>query len=440
MVTSLSTYSNRLYDHFQRERTAFGRSALAVVSTGVFFVLVFQPYLATLAGLVDLDRELTAQARQIEIVQNNIRAATNGIQRASDYMGDASAYQALYEDAESWVDNLDDIQLRYDRQARNLEALRSALNTEDQAAWQPGKVPARHVAEALTQARPEIMSAYKSGSDCFFRLGDDWLRCLVAEKLRPIRQRLERVLYDRTDSNEYTSRLKLQIRENQEKYTDGMTAAIAQAEIADWVRTYLEEEKAIIRRWYEDLARERSQLMSEQEQQQSLLTRNEEERAKLEQRKKEIGESGKLNTPVGTLPLAFLDLLTLLPLILLISGNMLLRSQARLFELRHEFQLNGPDDETESDALRLTLPIWLDAPRGYASGLLVMVLLLVPAIAALVGVGQLMTNPGLKISPLLQNITIVGSVIAASLYAVQYINLYRAWLNGRKMETREPGS
>lgn len=435
----MSTYSNRLYDHFQRERTAYGRSALAVISTGVFFVLVFQPYFATLAGLFDLDRELTKQAKQIEIVQNNIRAATNGIQRASDHMGDASAYQALYEDAESWVDNLDDIQLKYDRQGRKLAALRSALNAEDQAAWKRGKTPANHIIEKLTQARPEIMRTYKRGSDCFFRLDEDWLRCLVAEKLRPVRQRLERVLYDRTDSHEYTKRLKLQIRENQDKYTDGLADAIARAEIADWVRTYLEGEKSIIRHWYEDLAQERSRLMMAQKQQQSLLTQNEEQLVKLEQRNKEIRESGKLNTPVGALPLAFLDLLTLLPLILLISGNMLLRSQSRLFELRHKFQLNGPADETEYDALRLTLPIWLDASRGYSAGLLVLALLLVPAIAALFGVGQLMTSPGLKINPFLQNITIAGSVIAASIYAVQYINLCRAWLHGGTGETRGSG-
>jgi hypothetical protein len=92
-----------------------------------------------------------------------------------------------------------------------------------------------------------------------------------------------------------------------------------------------------------------------------------------------------------------------------------------------KFELSAPDDEAVNDALRLTMPIWLDSLRGNSIGLPVLALLLVPAIAALFGIGQLMTNPGLKISPFLQNLTIAGSLIAAILFAVQYINLCRVW-------------
>jgi hypothetical protein len=430
----MSTYSNRLYDHFQRERTAFGRWVLAIVSAGIFFILVFQPYLGTLAELFDLDSKLAQQISQIKTAQTDIKAATGGISRASEYMGDASAYQALYDDADSWVNSLDDIHLKYDRQSRRLEVLRNALDAGDQAVWQRGKVPPDRIIKKLKQHHPEIMDSYRRDQDCFFRLDEDWLRCLVGEKLRPVHKRLARVLYDRTDSHDYTSRLNQRIRANQKKYHDGLAAAIGRAEIADWVRTYIEEEKAIIRSWYEWLAEERSRLIRDDKQRQSLVAQNEEQIGKLEKRKNEISESGRLNTAVGPLPLAFFDLLPLLPLILLISGNMMLLSLARLAELRQKFELSAPDDETVGDALRLTMPIWLDPLRGNSIGLPVLALLLVPAIAALFGIGQLMTSPGLKISPFLQNLTIAGSLIATILYAVQYVNLCRVWRQALRRE------
>ena len=70
----MSSHSNRLYDHFQRERSAFGRTVLAVTSIGVFFALVFEPYLATLSRLADLDRKLIEQAELIAKVQTDVPA------------------------------------------------------------------------------------------------------------------------------------------------------------------------------------------------------------------------------------------------------------------------------------------------------------------------------------------------------------------------------
>jgi len=431
----MSTYSNRLYDHFQRERLTFGRSLLAVISIAVFFALVFQPYLATLADLVELDDELQKQTQKIAVVQRDIQTATAGIERATNFMGDASAYQALYEEADTWVDEIDGIEQLYDRQSRKVASLRSALDLQGQAVWQRGNVPPARFIATMRKTRPDMMASYEIKDDCFFRLEDDWARCFIDRKLAPIHQRLERVLYDRTESHDYTRKLETSIRYNREKYVQGLASALAQAESGKWVRSYLEQENKIIRRWYEEASRKRLQLLGESKEQQKelqrLLAEKEEQVASLENRKKEIGQSGKLNTPVGTLPLAFMDTLTLLPLMLLATGIMLLRSQSRLLELHQKFRRHGPDEETGEEALKLTLPTWLSLNGNLFAESLVILVLLVPGMAALFGIEQLATNPGLKISASQLTITISVTLVVAAVYAFLFVKLLMAWLKNR---------
>ena len=424
----MSTYSNRLYDHFQSERSTFSRSLLVVISIAVFFVLVFQPYLATLKGLVELDHELTTQ---IDSVQREIQTATIGIERATEFMGDASAFQELYEETDTWVDDLDGIELYYDLQSQKLESLRSVLDSVDQAAWHEGSEPATSIIRKLRTTYPEIMSNYNYKDNCFFRIEIDWLRCAINKRLAPLHNRLERVLYDRTESHELTKILETEIRLNREKYESGLSGAIGQAKLSQWVRDYLNKEKKIIRRWYEEVAKKRLQLISEAKKQQKLLTQNKERRINLENRKEEIKQSGKLVTPIGALPLAFLDMLTLLPLILVVTATMLLRSQSRLLKLRQNFQIHGPDEEKGSEALRLTMPIWLNLETSFLTSLFVLLLLMVPSIAAILGIIQLITNPGLSISDLQLDITITGTLAAILVYAIYYFKLFKTWYRNR---------
>lgn len=182
----MSTYSNHLYDHFQRERSVFGRTVLAVLSMGVFFALVFQPYLATIEDLVDMDVNLTKQAEQIKEGQKNIRVATNAIERAREFMGDASEYEALYKETRSWVNDLDEIKLLYDRQSRKVASLRGALSSENQASWHRGKKPSNEIVKELRKQRPNLMADYDLRDDCFFRLETEWVRCQIDTSLGPV--------------------------------------------------------------------------------------------------------------------------------------------------------------------------------------------------------------------------------------------------------------
>ena len=419
----MSSHSNRLYDHFQRERSAFGRTVLAVTSIGVFFALVFEPYLATLSRLADLDRKLIEQAELIAKVQTDVRAATSGIERAINFMGDASAYQSLYDDMTYWVNELEDFEQLYDRQSRRIASLRSSLESVEDSAWLRGTMPTRDIVRKLQKAYPD----YDMSDRCFFRLEDNWLSCLVDRKLMPINERLSRVLYDRTESHEITRKLSDSIEANRQQYNEGFSAAMGRAELAEWVRSYLEEEKTVIRNWYEYVARERLKLSDDARQQQVLLTRNEKQRANLELRKKEISQAGRLNTPIGPLPLAFHNILSPLPLIMLVTGIMLLRSQSRLLVLRNNFQQYGPDEETAPDAIRLVMPMWLDPLGSRAAGLIVLVILLVPGIAAIAGMGQLVTSPGLSTGNGQLSIALVGTLAAAGFYTVHYAKLCKDW-------------
>lgn len=426
----MSATTNRLYDHFQRERAAFGRWIVTVTSLCAFYLLVFQPYLATLRELESLDRDLAAQAEDIAATQREIAAATGGIQRASDFMGDASAYQNLYDQARSWIDDIDSIEQAYDLQARRVATLRDALQPDLQALWRSGaSVLPGSVIAALRQAHPDIMRTYESGDNCFFLVEVEWIRCEIDMRLEPIRSRLGRVLYDRTASHEYTEALEASVSTNRNRYEAGLPDAVARAEVAAWVQEYLDEERALIRRWFEDLARERLALQGREAEQRGRLEQNQADREALDARQRDIREAGRLETPIGPLPLSFHGLLALLPLVMLLAGTLLLRSERRLLALRRDFEAQGPKDETRPETLRLTMPLWLDPARGVVAGTLVLALFVLLAVAAAVGVAQVATNPLLRSDG--DRLALVGIVPltlgVGTVYVSHFVSLTRAW-------------
>jgi hypothetical protein len=423
----MSTTSDRLYDHFQRERATSGRWIVTVTSLYAFYLLAFQPYLATLRGLDSLDRDLAAQAEEIAETQREIAVATSGIQRASDFMGDASAFQYTYDQARTRIDSIEQTE---DRQARRVATLREALPPDLQVLWRPGaSVLPGSVMSALREARPDIMRTYESGDDCFFLVEIDWIRCEIDVLLEPIRTRLGRVLYDRTASHEYTQALKASVSPNRERYEAGLPDAVARAEFAAWVREYLEEERTVIRRWFEDLAGERLDLLRREAELHARLEQNEADREALEARQREIREAGRLETPIGPLPLSFHGVLALLPLVMLLAGTFLLRSERRLLALRRDFEAQGPEDETRPEALRLTMPLWLDPGRGVVAGTLVLALFVLLAVAAAVGLARLAANPLLRgDGDRLAVVGIVPLTLGVGAFYIRYfVSLARAW-------------
>ena len=125
--------------------------------------------------------------------------------------------------------------------------------------------PPPQIVRMLQEARPE----FDFSDDCFFRTEDELVKCLVNRELAPINERLADVLYDCTESHSYTEKLKTPIEANRQRYRQGFSAAIGRAEIAAWVREYLDGERSIIRNWYEELAIQRLGLQAVAEQQQA---------------------------------------------------------------------------------------------------------------------------------------------------------------------------
>lgn len=420
----MSARSDRLYEHFQRERSSFHRWLIAVASVGAFFLLVFQPYLSTLSTISELEGTLARQADEIARAEKNIRTVTVGIERAIAFMGDASAYDALYEDTRSWVATLDEVDQLYERQSRRVARLRDAVEQEQLASWPLGEAPRTSLVRRLQKTRPELMEGYDSDDRCFFLVEAEWMRCRIDQKLDPIGKRLFRVLYDRTESHEHTARLEEKITENRKHFRDGLEAAIGRAALGEWVREYLNRERAIIRSWYEQMARERSRSQREEAKQQELMAANRAERETLEQRKGEIAAASRLETPIGTLPLSFHDLIGVVPLVLALTGIPLVRSQQRLIELRRRFQSEAPADEAERDILGLTMPLWLDPSGRWPGYLLALVTLSLPALAALAGLVQLLTNPGMPSGSLMGIAIATGVAVAA--HGTAYARLLKA--------------
>jgi hypothetical protein len=286
-------------------------------------------------------------------------------------------------------------------------------------------VPGPRIVKALHEARPELMQGYRAGDDCFFLVEEAWVRCQIDRRLASLRQRLERVLYDRTASHEYTRQLKDHIDANRSRYEKGIADALQRGELGALVRQYLDKEQQIIRDWYERMARERSRLNREAKEQQTRLAAIEAERKQVERRQAEIRAAGQLDSPVGKLPLSFHDLLGLVPLLLLSTAALMLRSQRRLHLLRASFEEHGQGVEKDPDALKLTLPLWLDPAGGRWSRWLAHGFFQAPAAAALVATVQLMTEYELLFGDSREKAAgiLIATVVALCVYALLYVHL-----------------
>jgi hypothetical protein len=421
----MSKYDERLYEQFQKEQGTFHRWLLAGLFLSVFYGLVFQPYLTVLTNLSELDLQQLETDKQIKSTEMDIQTATYAIDRATGFMGDASEYQGLYDDANSWVDNLDDIEQISDLQSRRVVSLRDSLSSALQEKWQIGKVPSANTITLLKDLRPELMTNFKANDNCFFRLETDWVACQVERKRKPINDKLFRVLYDRSVAHEYTALLKAEIESNKKMYRTNLPSALSEAGLKQWVRGYLDEEKMIIRKWYQDMAGARQDLVSksqlhQQAQKAHLLAKD-----SLDQRKLDFSQTGEINTPIGPIKLGFHDLISLVPFLALCILSVLINSTCRQLILRSTFQINGPKDETTHEALSLTMPIWLEPFKSRLYNALRLVGLVLLMMTALIGLWQVVTNPGLEVAEVKLHFgfIIIGTMLATIIFALRLVHL-----------------
>jgi len=360
----MSSYSERLYEQFEKEQSSFHRWVIAALLLVTFYGLVFQPYLALLTSIYELDSSRLTTDERLSSTKKKLQITISALDRAIDYMGDASAYVNLYRDADSWIRNTDEFEQAYDKQSRIMAALRASLSSTEQKMWEPETIPNAVVIALLYEHRPRMMRAYNRENECFFLLEDEWVTCLLTKKRKPITERLSR-----------------------------------------------ERETKLFQK---DLDKHTADLST------------------LEQRKTELSQAGIISTPLGTIKLAFHDLLSLVSFAALTIFSVLIVSVKRQLILRSTFQTYGPEDETNAEALVLTMPIWLEPYNSRIYNNLVFIALVVPCIVTLMGVWQLLSHPTLELAkvkinqPLFFGITALAGAVFIFHY-VQLVFLFRRY-------------
>lgn len=427
----MSNYDERLYEQFQKEKESFHRWLFVALLLSVFYVFVFQPYLSLLNNIAELElKQLDTDAR-IKTTEIEIDNAKYAIERASEFMGDASEYQRLYDDAHSWIDSMDEIEQTYELQSRLIYRLHDSLNSRLQKNWQPGNIPNFETIKLLKKYRPELMRNHQPKDECFFRLDVDWVRCQVERKRKPINDKLFRVLYDRSLAHEYTALLQADIESNKNKFIVSLPKALAEASLKQWMTEYLAAEQTIIRNWYEYMAEARLNLESKSKLHQEVKKRHKLAETKLDQRKKDLSQTGEVSTPIGTIKLAFHDLVSLVPFLELFVLSVLVRSTCRQLLLRTTFENNGPKDETTHEALSLTMPVWLEPFHSRVINAILLFLLALLALFAPLGLWQVLNNPGLAVAEMKSNhaVIITSTILIGIIFSVLYGRLLIIYLS-----------
>lgn len=423
----MSKYADRLRDQFHKEKGNFGRWLLAAILVGIFYCLVFLPYLSVLSSLADLESRQAETDLKIETNEKEIMSRTDAITRVTEEIGDASEFTSLYDEADSWINDIEEVEQSYDSQSRLLSRLRESLDTSSQQQWQLGNDPSNSTIRELQQTQPELMASYSASSACFFKLESEWIICHVESKRKVINGRLSDILYNRTTSHEITAPLKEAIDSNAKKYHGSLSGALASSSLANWFRSYLDDEQVIIRRWFEDIAEQRSSLMSQSNMHRKDQVENANVKQELDKRKQEFSQAGEIKTPIGTIKLGFHDLVSLFPFLALCIVLVLINSTIKQIVLRSTFKKNGPPDETTAEALALTMPIWLEPKNPHWLNILLLCVPALFAFTALYGFWKISHNRGLEITTITLNYNFILAItlFSAAIFAIRFIKIIK---------------
>ncbi|MEM7359671.1 MAG: hypothetical protein AAF431_11285 [Pseudomonadota bacterium] len=422
----MAGHQDKLFGEFQAERNSFRKFTLIALLLVVFFLLVYQPYLVLLTEISDGEKAKPTLEANLKEVKSELKQAITAHDRAVDFMGDASEYDALYDDAENWINDLDDVELMFDQQTRRVRAFYDSFDDELKAQWEFGNKPSDAVLNSLKRDAAEFMDRYFMNDACDFLIEADWLNCELGEKRQPITKKLERVFYDRTAGHEHTKKLELEINEVREQFKTQRTERIASGELVGWFQESLEAEKQTIRKWYVDMARLRLDLNKRYEEYEQNLQQHNEWLESLEKRKQEISLAGNLSTPLGPIKLAFHDLLSLFPLFTFGLFALMLFSQRRQTVLRDVYLEHVEKDKNDDDMIGHVMPIAVDHQyKTWRRNILILALFATPPVIALASWMQLRSHPAFKLVGLTINqpITSTATAIAALVFIYLFLSL-----------------
>jgi len=418
----MSSYAERLYEQFQKEKESFNRWLFFALLVVIFNVFVFQPYLSLLTNLAELKATQVGTDAKIKEAKQELENSAKAGGYAVALLDDEDKYKQLYRNARSWINSIDALEQRYDLQSRKVNALHDSVSQAERAGWAIGTQPSNTIIKSLQQSRPEMMQHYDSADNCFFKLEIDWVACQVEKNRKPITDYLSSLFNDRSLPQQYTALLNREISSNTQKYHSSLANALSQGNLKAWVKEYLDQEQAILKRWLEDMlikANEQHRLASNLA---SIQKYYKQVAAELTKRKQEFNQMGEIDTPLGPVKLGLHDILASLPLAGLCILIMLVKSTIRQLAIRTAFQAKGPENETTPEALTLTMPIWLEPFKYRMLNFVLIGALAVIAIATMYGLWQVVTNPGLTVANV--NFNNYFLIALTCLTAVVFVMLY----------------
>jgi len=400
----MTNYKDKLFSEYQSERSSFRRLTIIALLLGVFFLLVYQPYLELLTEIYDGEKTIPEIENELRESKTLLNDAITAHERAIGYMGDASAYDDLFQEAEKWINDLDDIELAFDLQSKRIRALHDSVNNVLRSQWPFGTIPSSNIRASLNQTRPALMRSYSTSNECFFLIEEDWLNCELNSKRKPINEKLFRVLYDRTPGHLHTQKLRSEIDIQRKKFQQQRAERVAGGELIAWFQESLEAERKTIRRWYIEMARLRQVADKDLQKHEEKLKQHNDWLATLDSRKQELTLAGKISTPLGPIKLAFHDLLSLFPLFTLGLFSLMLFSQKRQLILRDLYIDESDMSESDYSIISQIMPIVIDPEREALSRrILTFLPFIIPPVFAWVSWLQLRSHPAFEIVGLTLN-------------------------------------
>jgi hypothetical protein len=425
----MSKYADRIFEQFVKEQHAFNRWKVFAGLLCVFCVFIFIPFLSLLGSINTLKIQLYDINNQLESTQSEIDIVTTAIQRADTIIKDASQFQSRYTELSTWVRSIEEIEVNYPQHTQLIDQLRNSLTANLRGSWPVGASPRQQIISQLLKSHPNIMIAYQSSQQCFFKLEIDWLLCQFNQHRQVINEPLSKLLYDRSLSHKYTAKLAVEIQSLANKYNASLLKRLEGSALKNKLHQYIEDEIAVIRQWFEVISQERSNLVTKNTRYQVLQQQSKTTDRLLNERKASLAQASVIKSPIGNMTIAFNELLVYVPFIWLLVLSNLVQSSHKQLLLRAVFKEYADDDQTSQQALSLIMPVWLAPAHQPLLKSLFLAIILILASAAIIGLYVILLRQGVTLATLNADVSlgIAATLIASLLFTYWYVRLTKRY-------------
>lgn len=425
----MNKYADRIFEQFVKEQHVFNRWKVLAGLLCVFCFFILIPFLNLLGSINTLKIQLRDINNQLQASQSEIVIVTNAIERADTVLGDASQFQSRYSELSTWVKGIAKIEQTYQQHTQLIDQLRSSLTANLRGAWRNGSHPRPQIISQLLKSHPETMSVYHSQAQCFFKLEVDWLLCQFNQQRQLIEKPLSKLLYDRSLTHKYTVKLAVEIQSLANKYNLSLLKRLEGRVLKSKLIQYIEDEKAVIRQWFEVISQERTNLVSKNKHYQELQQQSKTTERLLNEGKKSLTMAGVIKSPIGNMTIAFDKLVVYVPFIWLVVLSNLVQSSHRQLLLRAVFKEHANDDETSQQGLSLIVPIMLARAHQPLVKSLFLVVILMLASVSIFTLYFILLLQGITLALLNTQLSLAIAVtlIASLMFVYWYVRLAKSY-------------